>query len=131
MQFKSKIKKIAKDKKITTQIVLQNFMLERLLERLSLSNYRNNFILKGGFLISSIVGIDTRTTMDIDTTIKGLKLNSEEVKIIFNEICNIKLNDNVYFLIISVKKIREKSDYNGIRINLKACCCYYARFSHH
>ena len=68
MQLKAFVKNLAKEKKISAQIVLQNYMLERLLERISLSKYRNNFILKGGFLISAIVGLDTRATMDLDTT---------------------------------------------------------------
>ena len=71
MQLKALIKKKAAEKGISAQLVMQNYMLERLLERLSLSPYRRNFILKGGFLISVIVGLDTRTTMDLDATIRG------------------------------------------------------------
>ena len=70
MQFKSRIKAYAKEKQISPQLVLQDYMLERLLERISLSPYRNNFILKGGFLISAIVGLGTRSTMDLDTSSK-------------------------------------------------------------
>ena len=68
MQLKAFIKNKAADKHISAQLVMQNYMLERLLERISLSPYKNNFILKGGFLISAIVGLDTRATMDLDTT---------------------------------------------------------------
>lgn len=71
MQLKAFIKKKAAEKNISAQLVMQNYMLERLLERISLSAYKRNFILKGGFLISAIVGLDTRATMDLDTTIKG------------------------------------------------------------
>ena len=70
MQFKSRIKAYAQEKQISPQLVLQDYMLERLLERISLSPYRNNFILKGGFLISAIVGLGTRSTMDLDTSSK-------------------------------------------------------------
>ena len=79
MQLKAIIKNVAKDKKISAQLVLQNFMLERFLERVSLSKYRDNYILKGGFLISSIVGLDSRATMDMDATIKGYQVNETKV----------------------------------------------------
>lgn len=71
MQLKAVIKNIAKDKHISAQLVMQNFMLERLLERISVSEYQQSFILKGGFLIAAMVGLDTRATMDMDATIKG------------------------------------------------------------
>ena len=74
MQLKAFIKNKAAEKHISAQLIMQNYMLERLLERISLSSYKNNFILKGGFLISAIVGLDTRATMDLDTTIKGFTL---------------------------------------------------------
>lgn len=77
MQLKAIIKNMAKDKHISAQLVMQNFMLERLLERISVSEYRKNFILKGGFLIAAMVGLDTRATMDMDATIKGLPVNEE------------------------------------------------------
>ena len=70
MQLKAIIKNMAKEKHISAQLVMQNFMLERLLERISVSSYKQNFILKGGFLISAMVGLDTRATMDLDVTIK-------------------------------------------------------------
>ena len=79
MQLKAIIKNVAKDKKISAQLVLQNFMLERFLERVSLSEYRDNYILKGGFLISSIVGLDSRATLDMDATIKGYQVNETKV----------------------------------------------------
>lgn len=83
MQLKAYIKKKAAEKNISAQLVMQNYMLERLLERISLSEYKLNFILKGGFLISAIVGLDTRATMDLDTTIKGYDLTIENLKQIF------------------------------------------------
>jgi len=76
----------AAEKNISAQLVMQNYMLERLLERISLSTYKNNFILKGGFLISVIVGLDTRATMDLDTTIKGFTLTHESIRKVFKEI---------------------------------------------
>lgn len=70
MQLKAQIKKMAAEKNISAQIVMQNYMMERLLERVYLSRYKHNFILKGGFLIAAIIGLDTRATMDMDTSIK-------------------------------------------------------------
>lgn len=120
MQLKAIIKNEAQKKNITAQLVMQNYMLERLLERISLSKYRNNFILKGGFLISAIVGLDTRATMDLDTTIKGVSLTHDKIRGIFEEICSVKIEDDIEFEIIGIADIRETDDYPGIRVNLKA-----------
>ena len=87
MQLKALVKNLAKEKGISAQLVLQNYLLERLLERISLSRYQSNFILKGGFLIASIVGLDTRATMDLDTTVKGFDLNLDTARKVFTEIC--------------------------------------------
>ena len=86
MQLKAIIKNISKKKKISAQLILQNYMLERLLERVSLSKYHDNFILKGGFLIAAMVGLDTRATMDMDATIKGYPVTEETIKQMFEEI---------------------------------------------
>ncbi|WP_197723836.1 nucleotidyl transferase AbiEii/AbiGii toxin family protein [Methylomusa anaerophila] len=120
MQLKDLIKKEAKAKKLTAQLVMQNYMLERLLERISLSQYRSNFILKGGFLIAAIVGLDTRATMDLDTTIKGLALTEESLRAIFEEIGSIPVDDDVSFEIVSLTEIREGDVYPGLRVGLKA-----------
>ena len=120
MQLKAIIKKTAAEKNVSAQLVMQNYMLERLLERISLSKYKYNFILKGGFLISAIVGLETRTTMDLDTTIKGFTLTHESIMEIFSEICDLRLDDDVSFDLISISDIREGDDYPGIRLALKA-----------
>ena len=120
MQLKAIIKSKAQEKNISAQLVMQNYMMERLLERISISRYRNNFILKGGFLISAIVGLDTRATMDLDTTIKGFDLTHEKIKDIFKDICSVKIDDDVQFEVVSIADIREKDDYPGIRVSLKA-----------
>ena len=120
MQLKAFIKNKAVEKHISAQLVMQNYMLERLLERISLSQYRNNFILKGGFLISAIVGLDTRATMDLDTTIKGFTLTHESIYTIFTEICAVQISDDVQFEIAGISDIRESDDYPGIRVALKA-----------
>ena len=95
-------------------------MLERLLERISLSKYKYNFIIKGGFLISAIVGLDMRATMDLDTTIKGFTLTHEAIKEIFNEICTVEIADDVKFELGNIVDIREGDDYPGVRVALKA-----------
>lgn len=99
---------------------MQNYMLERLLERISLSPYKNNFILKGGFLISAIVGLDTRATMDLDTTMKGITLTHDSIRKIFEEICAVQIDDNIQFEMVGTSDIRETDDYPGIRVALKA-----------
>jgi len=120
MQLKAFIKNKAIEKNITAQLVMQNYVLERLLERISLSPYKQNFILKGGLLISAIVGLDTRATMDMDTTIKGFELTHEALRKIFTEICNISVDDDVEFELLGTADIREADDYPGIRVNMKA-----------
>lgn len=81
MSFKAIINNIAKENKVSAQSILQTYILERLLERISISKYKDNFISKGGMLISAMLGIDSRTTMDMDTTIKGISLTEENIKI--------------------------------------------------
>ena len=120
MSLKAVINNIAKENKISAQSVLQTYMLERLLERISISKYKDNFILKGGMLISAMLGIDSRTTMDMDTTIKGFKLTEENISNIINEICNIKIDDGVTFEVQKIELIREDDDYGGYRITFKA-----------
>ena len=120
MQLKAFIKNKAAEKHISAQLVMQNYMLERLLERISLSPYKNNFILKGGFLISAIVGLDARATMDLDTTIKGFTLTHEAIRKIFTEICAVQIADDVQLEVVGISDIRETDDYPGIRVALKA-----------
>ena len=120
MSLKAIINNIAKENKVSAQSVLQTYMLERFLERISVSEYKDNFILKGGMLISAMLGIDSRTTMDMDTTIKGFKLTEESISKIINEICNISLDDEVTFEVQKVDLIREDDDYGGYRVTFKA-----------
>jgi predicted nucleotidyltransferase component of viral defense system len=120
MQLKAFIKTKAAEKNISEQLVMQNYVLERLLERISLSRYKRNFILKGGFLISAIVGLDTRATMDLDTTIKGLDLTHDAIHSIFEEVCKIQTPDDITFEILGTADIREADDYPGIRVSMKA-----------
>lgn len=120
MQLKAILKNMAKQKNISAQLVLQNYMLERLLERVSVSKYHDNFILKGGFLIAAMVGLDTRATMDMDATLKGFSVNEETVQKMFEEICAIELNDDVTFTFRQISEIREGDEYTGYRVALTA-----------
>ena len=120
MQLKAVIKNISKDKHISAQLVMQNFMLEGLLERISVSKYRQNFILKGGFLIAAMVGLDTRATMDMDATIKAWPVNEESIKSMFLDICKIDLQDDVAFEFKKIGEIREGDEYTGYRVSLSA-----------
>ena len=96
MSLKARIRNLSKEKNVSAQVILQNYMFERFLERLSKSDFKNNFILKGGMLIASIVGIDSRSTMDMDTTIKGFKLNKDNILAIFNDIIKIQGTQNSF-----------------------------------
>ncbi len=120
VQLKALIKKLSREKSISAQLMLQNYMLERLLERISISKYHDHFILKGGFLIAAMVGLDTRATMDMDATIKGFPVSEESIKQMFLDICKIELNDEVSFSFIKVEEIREGDDYLGYRISVTA-----------
>lgn len=120
MQLKAFIKNKAAEKHISAQLVMQNYMMERLLARIARSKYYRNFILKGGFLISAIVGLDTRATMDLDTTVKGFDLNHDTIQSIFAEICAIEIDDDVHFEVAGISDIREGDDYPGVRVALKA-----------
>lgn len=119
MSLKAKIRNYAKDNRIAAQVVLQNYMFERFLARLSRSEYRDKFVIKGGMLIAAIVGLDTRSTMDLDTTLKGLPLTEEKILDAVNTISIIDLGDDVSFETISIDPIRKDDIYGGycVRIN--------------
>ena len=96
------------------------FLFERILERLSASEYRENFILKGGLLISSMIGISERTTMDMDTTIFGIPMEADTITNIMNEIVGIDVGDEIVFEVVKIEPIREDDEYNNFRVHLKA-----------
>jgi len=111
-----------KSKKIGTpaNTLLQTYMMERLLERISLSVYHDNMILKGGFLIASMIGVDKRSTKDMDTTLLGLPVNRNEIEVIIKEIISIEINDGVSFKVLSIENIHEEGEYDDFRIMLQA-----------
>ena len=118
--IKGKIRSFAEKKNLKSQEVLQIYFFERFLERLSKSKYKNNFVIKGGFLISSLIGIENRTTMDMDTTIKGIALKEEKIKEIVQEIININVDDGILFEIKDISYIREEDKYENFRVSLIA-----------
>ena len=120
MSLKAKIRNLAKERNMSPQVVLQNYMFERFLERLSKSVYKDNFILKGGMLIAALVGVESRSTMDMDVTIRNFALSTDSLNKAVTEICSIYIDDDVEFMINGIEKIRERDEYDGYRIKLRA-----------
>lgn len=118
-QLKDKVRNISKGNNDIAKVMIRTFIMERFLERISVSDYHNNFILKGGMLVASIIGIDMRTTMDIDATVKSLSLNAHDAQKIVSEICAIPLEDGVSFRITSVSDIMTDFEYPGVRVILE------------
>lgn len=117
-EIKRIAKIIEKEHKLNYYEILQRYMFERILERISLSNYKDNFILKGGLLLSAMFGIDNRTTKDMDTTITGIDVSKDKMIIILNNILNIDLKDGVKFDIIDITNIREDDEYGGNKYHI-------------
>lgn len=122
MQLKARMKQVAREKGISAQLALQNYMLERLLERISLSEYRRKFVLKGGLLISSMAGLAARTTMDMDGTIRRVPATPESLVRMFRKICAVPVEDGVSFVVKRAEEIRESDEYSGVRLALEAKC---------
>jgi predicted nucleotidyltransferase component of viral defense system len=120
MSLKARIRNIAKQKNIPAQVILQNYMFERLLVRLSESEYKEKFVLKGGMLVAAIVGLDNRATMDLDTTLKNLPLTPEAIRSALEQICSIPMDDDVTFEIGTISPIRDDDIYGGYRVMLNA-----------
>lgn len=120
MSLKAKIRNIAKQKNIPAQVILQNYMFERLLVRLSASEYKEKFVLKGGMLVAAIVGLDNRATMDMDTTLKNLPLIPEAIRSALEDICSIAFDDGVVYEIGTISPIRKDDIYGGYRVMLNA-----------
>lgn len=120
MSLKAKIRNIAKDKNIPAQVILQNYMFERLLIRLSMSAYKNKFVLKGGMLVAAIVGLDNRATMDLDATLKNLPLTPEAIEEAIRTIIAVDCEDDVDFSYISIAPIRDDDIYGGYRVMINA-----------
>ena len=119
-QLKDWIKNKSKQTGVPANVLLRNYMMEHLLERVSLSPYRENMILKGGFLIAAMVGIDRRSTMDMDATMKGLPVSREGIEGLLREIISLDAGDGILFEIQDIKNIRDISEYDDFRVSLSA-----------
>ena len=120
MSLKAQIRNLAKKKNINAQVLLQNYMFERFLERLSLSDYKEKFVLKGGMLVASIVGMDIRSTMDLDATLRGLPLTVDSITNAITAICAQPVQDEVTLNIGTISPIRPDDVYGGYRVKLTA-----------
>ena len=119
-QLKDLIRNLSKEKKADAQILMRNYMMERFLERVSLSPYKNEFILKGGMLVAAIVGLDARSTMDMDVTIMGAPVDVDAIAHMMAEILSVPVNDGVEFHIRQVSEIMDESEYPGVRVSIEA-----------
>ena len=118
-QLKDLIRNLSKKKSADAQILMRNYMMERFLERISVSEYQDKFILKGGMLVAAMVGLDARATMDIDATIKGADVNVEAVENIIADIVSVPLEDGVTFRIKQIVEIMDEAEYPGIRVSME------------
>ena len=118
-QLKDFIRNLSKKKSADAQILMRNYMMERFLERISLSQYQDKFILKGGMLVAAMVGLDARATMDIDATIKGADVNVEAVESIIMDIISVPMEDGVTFRIKQITEIMDEAEYPGVRVSME------------
>ena len=118
-QLKDLIRNLSKKKSADAQILMRNYMMERFLERISLSEYKDKFILKGGMLVAAMVGLDARATMDLDATIKGANVSLPDVEMIVSNIIAIPVDDGVSFCIKRISEIMEEADYPGVRVSME------------
>lgn len=117
-QLKDLIRNLSREKSADAQILMRNYMMERFLERISLSDYRDKFILKGGMLVAAMVGLDARSTMDLDATIKGANVNVEDIETLISAIITVPIDDGVEFRLKSISEIMDEAEYPGIRVSM-------------
>lgn len=118
-QLKDLIRNLSKTKSADAQILMRNYMMERFLERISLSEYHDKFILKGGMLVAAMVGLDARSTMDMDATVKGATVGIEEVEKMIRSIISVSLDDGVSFRVKRIEEIMDEAEYPGIRVSME------------
>lgn len=117
--LKDLIRNLSKKKSADAQILMRNYMMERFLERMSVSEYKDKFILKGGMLVAAMVGLDARSTMDIDATIKGADVNVEAIGRIITNIISVPMDDGVTFRVKQISEIMDEAEYPGVRISME------------
>jgi len=118
--LKAKIRNMSKLKKISAQAVLQNYLMSRFLHRLSATEYKDKFVIKGGMLIASLIGIEHRATMDLDATLRNLPLTEDAIREAFLTICSVQIEDGIAFSIHNITPIREDDEYGGYRVTFEA-----------
>lgn len=121
IQLKAKVRNYSGGDDRVSKALIRVFFMERFLERISISKYKEQFILKGGMLVASILGVNLRATMDIDTTVKALPLNGRDIEKIILEICGIQLNDNITFRIIKIENIMDEFEYRELEYIWRDC----------
>lgn len=119
-QIKGRIKSVAKQNNADARTLMRIYMMERFLERLTQSEYRDNFIIKGGILVTAMIGVAHRSTMDIDTSMKNLNLSAEDALRVVNQVKDIDLDDGVSFDVKDVSNIMDEMEYPGIRVTMNA-----------
>jgi len=119
-QLKALVRNQSHGDSTKAQMIIRNYMMERFLERVSLSPYRENFILKGGMLVSALVGLNNKSTMDIDDTMKNMPLTAENVEEIVKEVIRIPVEDGITFQVKNISEIMEEEEYGGIRLSMEA-----------
>ena len=119
-QIKGRIKSVAKQNNADARTLMRIYMMERFLERLAQSEYRDNFIIKGGILVTAMIGVVHRSTMDIDTSMKNLNLSAEDALRVVNQVKDIDLDDGVSFDVKDVSNIMDEMEYPGIRVTMNA-----------
>ena len=119
-QIKGRIKSVAKQNNADARTLMRIYMMERFLERLARSEYRDNFIIKGGILVTAMIGVAHRSTMDIDTSMKNLNLSAEDALQVVNQVKDIDLDDGVSFEVKDVSNIMDEMEYPGIRVTMNA-----------
>ena len=119
-QIKGRIKSVAKQNNADARTLMRIYMMERFLERISLSEYRDKFILKLGILVTAMIGVAHRSTMDIDTSMKNLNLSAEDALRVVNQVKDIDLDDGVSFEVKDVSNIMDEMEYPGIRVTMNA-----------
>ena len=117
-QLKDLIRNLSREKSADAQLLMRNYMMERFLERISLSEYRDKFILKGGMLVAAMVGLDARSTMDLDATVKGANVNVEDIENLISAIVSVPIDDGVKFQLKSISEIMDEAEYPGIRVSM-------------
>ena len=117
-QLKGRIKNLAKENNADPRLLMRLYMMERFIERASVSKYKDNFIIKGGILVTSLVGISLRSTLDIDSTIKNQSISENDAKRMIDDICKIDVGDGVSFEVKDSSTIMDEMEYPGIRFTL-------------